>query len=84
MTKASKEAKVNTSWISPNEEYDQALSTFIEAVLDPDRSKSFLEDFNDFQKTVSHFGIFNSLSQVLLKIASPGVPDLYQGASFSI
>lgn len=79
MTKASKEAKVNTSWISPNEEYDQALSTFIEAVLDPDRSKSFLEDFNDFQKTVSHFGIFNSLSQVLLKIASPGVPDLYQG-----
>lgn len=79
MTKASKEAKVNTSWISPNEEYDQALSTFIEAILDPGRSNRFLEDFRDFQKTVSHFGIFNSLSQVLLKIASPGVPDLYQG-----
>ncbi len=79
MTKASKEAKVNTSWISPNEEYDQALSAFIDAILDPVRSNRFLEDFNDFQKTVSHFGIFNSLSQVLLKIASPGVPDLYQG-----
>ncbi|TAK06273.1 MAG: malto-oligosyltrehalose synthase [Candidatus Manganitrophaceae bacterium] len=79
MTKASKEAKVNTSWISPNEAYDQALSTFIEAILDPGSSTPFLEDFNDFQKTVSHFGIFNSLSQTLLKIASPGVPDLYQG-----
>jgi len=79
MTKASKEAKVNTSWISPNEAYDQALSDFIEAILDPGRSNPFLEEFIDFQKTVSHFGIFNSLSQVLLKIASPGVPDLYQG-----
>ena len=79
MTKASKEAKVNTSWISPNESYDQALSAFIEAILDPARSEAFLTDFAEFQKTVSHFGIFNSLSQVLLKIASPGVPDTYQG-----
>jgi (1->4)-alpha-D-glucan 1-alpha-D-glucosylmutase len=79
MTKASKEAKVNTSWISPNEAYDQALSAFIEAILDPGQSGPFLDDFRAFQKKVAHFGIFNSLSQVLLKIASPGVPDLYQG-----
>jgi len=79
MTKASKEAKVNTSWISPNEAYDRALSDFIEAILNPGRSTPFLEEFGDFQKTISHFGIFNSLSQVLVKIASPGVPDLYQG-----
>lgn len=79
MTKASKEAKVNTSWISPNEAYDQALSAFIEAILDPARSGPFLGDFRAFQKKVAHFGIFNSLSQALLKITSPGVPDLYQG-----
>jgi (1->4)-alpha-D-glucan 1-alpha-D-glucosylmutase len=79
MTKASKEAKVNTSWISPNEAYDQALSAFIEAILDPARSGPFLDDFRTLQKKVAHFGMYNSLSQVLLKIASPGVPDLYQG-----
>lgn len=79
MMKASKEAKVNTSWISPNEAYDQALTAFIEAILDPGRSGPFLDDLRAFQKKVAHFGIFNSLSQLLLKITSPGVPDLYQG-----
>jgi (1->4)-alpha-D-glucan 1-alpha-D-glucosylmutase len=79
MAKASKEAKVNTSWINPNEAYDQALLSFIDAVLDPSQANPFLKAFKPFQKKIAHYGIYNALSQLLLKIASPGVPDFYQG-----
>ncbi|MEW6001870.1 MAG: malto-oligosyltrehalose synthase [Nitrospirota bacterium] len=79
MLKASREAKVNTSWISPNTIYEDALMTFIEAIIDNRPDNQFLRDFEVFQKKVSHYGMFNSLSQTLLKITSPGVPDFYQG-----
>lgn len=79
MLKASREAKVNTSWINPNGKYEDALLAFIHAVLTPMRRDRFLDDFLSFQRTVSHSGMFNSLSQTLLKITSPGVPDFYQG-----
>ncbi|HEX9021956.1 MAG TPA: malto-oligosyltrehalose synthase, partial [Nitrospirota bacterium] len=79
MLKASREAKVNTSWINPDAKYEDALQAFIEAVLSPVRKNRFLDDFLPFQRMVSHYGVFNSLSQILLKIASPGVPDFYQG-----
>ena len=39
----------------------------------------FLDNFSPFAETVSYYGMFNSLSQALLKITSPGVPDFYQG-----
>ena len=79
MLKAVREAKVNTSWISPNTIYEDALSIFIEKVMDNKSDNQFLKDFVPFQRKVSHCGMFNSLSQTLLKIASPGVPDFYQG-----
>jgi len=79
MAKASKEAKVNTSWINANEAYDQALGSFIDAILDPSPSNLFLPAFKPLQKKVAHYGIYNALSQVLLKMTSPGVPDIYQG-----
>src|SRR5581483_6258149 len=79
MSKASKEAKVNTSWINANEAYDRALLSFIDEILEPSSENSFLAAFRPFQKKIAHYGIYNALSQVLLKIASPGVPDIYQG-----
>jgi (1->4)-alpha-D-glucan 1-alpha-D-glucosylmutase len=79
MLKAVREAKVNTSWISPNSMYEDALIMFIDAVMNDESENPFLRDFTSFQERVSHFGFFNSLSQTLLKIASPGVPDFYQG-----
>ncbi len=79
MLKASREAKVNTSWINPNEEYEKALLGFIDAILAMRGSNRFLRDFLPFQRTVSRYAQFNSLSQVVLKIAAPGVPDFYQG-----
>jgi (1->4)-alpha-D-glucan 1-alpha-D-glucosylmutase len=77
--KAIREAKMHTSWVSPNEEYELGVKQFIRALLDFSPENRFLTDFIDFQQTVAHCGMFNSLSQTLLKIASPGVPDFYQG-----
>jgi (1->4)-alpha-D-glucan 1-alpha-D-glucosylmutase len=79
MLKAVREAKVNTSWINPNLPYEENLMKFIDAILSPSSSNYFLTDFETFQKKISTFGMLNSLSQVLLKITSPGIPDFYQG-----
>ncbi len=79
MVKALREAKVNTSWINPNADYEDALLSFIDAILAVTPDNKFLAEFEPFQKTISYFGMLNSLSQTLLKIASPGVPDFYQG-----
>ena len=76
MEKASREAKVHTSWTSPHGEYDQALRTFVESCLE---DSAFMEDVRRFVEPLIDPGRINSLSQALLKLTSPGVPDLYQG-----
>jgi (1->4)-alpha-D-glucan 1-alpha-D-glucosylmutase len=76
MLKATREAKVHTSWISPNFPYEEALLKFIDTVLS---SHLFKSDFQILQKKVAYFGMFNSLGQTLLKMTSPGIPDFYQG-----
>lgn len=79
MIKAAREAKVRTSWINPNAEYEEAIDAFIAALLKrPDRN-AFLADFQPFAARIAHFGLCNSLVQVALKFCAPGVPDLYQG-----
>jgi (1->4)-alpha-D-glucan 1-alpha-D-glucosylmutase len=80
LLKAIHEAKSHTSWINPNARYDDAIMRFAEAILDPARSSSFLDDFVPFQARVAHYGAFNSLAQTLVKITAPGVPDFYQGS----
>ena len=79
MEKALREAKVHTSWISPNTEYESAFQSFLAAILDRSPGNNFLTAFQLFQARIARPGIFNSLSQTLLKITSPGVPDFYQG-----
>jgi (1->4)-alpha-D-glucan 1-alpha-D-glucosylmutase len=76
MRKATKEAKVNTSWINPNQAYDDALQDFVAAVLD---NFLFLAEFQTFRSKIAQYGMYNSLSQTLLKLTVPGVPDIYQG-----
>ena len=76
MLKAVREAKVNTSWISPNGPYEDALLKFIDALLS---HRPFLNDFELLAKKVAYFGMLNSLSQTLLKITCPGTPDFFQG-----
>jgi len=79
MQKAVHEAKVHTSWINPNAEYDSAVMAFVAAVLDEAKNARFLQDFRVFQRRLHHGGLFTSLAQTLLKLTSPGVADIYQG-----
>ncbi|HEY7557699.1 MAG TPA: malto-oligosyltrehalose synthase [Candidatus Binatia bacterium] len=79
MQKAIKEAKVHTSWVNPNEAYDDAVEKFVAQVLAPDNVDGFVDDFSQFHERIAYTGMLNSLSQTLLKIVSPGVPDFYQG-----
>ncbi len=79
MHKAIKEAKVHTSWVNPNEAYDQALENFVRKVLIAGSEEGFLSDFARFHQRIAYAGMLNSLSQTLLKMAAPGVPDFYQG-----
>ncbi len=74
--KASKEAKEHTSWVDPDPAYDAALRTFVEGALgDPD----FVALVEEFVAPLVEPGRVNSLALVLLKLTSPGVPDIYQG-----
>jgi (1->4)-alpha-D-glucan 1-alpha-D-glucosylmutase len=79
LVKAAREAKTHTSWLKVNEDYENALLRFIDAILEDGKDNRFLGDFLTFQSKIAFFGALNSLSQVLLKAALPGVPDFYQG-----
>lgn len=79
MVKAVREAKVHTAWLKPDTEYEEAFVSFIEEILTPAEGNEFLKEFLPFQKRVASYGMFHSLSQVLIKITSPGLPDFYQG-----
>lgn len=80
MLKAVKEAKVYTSWISDDPAYDQAVAQFVQRTLGGPGAEQFLAAFLPFQQRIARLGMLNSLSQLALKIASPGVVDAYQGA----
>lgn len=76
MEKACREAKQHTSWLAPNEAFEKATRGFIDALYN---DREFLDDFEPFVRPLIEPGRVNSLSQLLLKLASPGIPDMYQG-----
>ncbi len=80
MAKALKEAKINTSWIQPNEQWDAAMNDFVARVLDPSPKNKFLPTFLPVTEEIARLGAINSLSQIALKLTTPGVPDIYQGS----
>jgi (1->4)-alpha-D-glucan 1-alpha-D-glucosylmutase len=79
LAKATREAKVHTSWIHQNEVYGRAVENFVTATLTGRKARRFLSSFVPFQRRLAHAGMINSLSQLVLKLTSPGVPDFYQG-----
>jgi (1->4)-alpha-D-glucan 1-alpha-D-glucosylmutase len=79
MQKAVREAGVQSSWATPDAEYEEAINRFIAQILDLRRGKFFLRSFLPFQQRVAEFGMRNSLAQLVLKLTSPGVADIYQG-----
>jgi (1->4)-alpha-D-glucan 1-alpha-D-glucosylmutase len=78
--KATREAMVHTRWTRPNLAHEEGLTKFVAAILDEKENSAFLEDFREFHRGTSFYGMLNSLSQTLLKITVPGVPDFYQGS----
>ncbi len=78
--KAIREAKVHTAWLKPDTAYEEASTYFIEKLLSDSQGENlFMRSFRPFQQKIAHYGVLNSLSQTLIKIACPGVPDFYQG-----
>jgi (1->4)-alpha-D-glucan 1-alpha-D-glucosylmutase len=77
--KAVREAKTHSGWIRHDEPYENALVHFVEVITDSSGENPFLADFLRFEERIAWHGALNSLSQVLLKITSPGIPDHYQG-----
>ena len=79
MVKAAREAKLRTSWLAINKPYEDAVTGFVADLLQTDTDNRFLDDLREHAATFAWFGMLNSLSMALLKLASPGVPDIYQG-----
>ena len=79
MEKAVREAKLRTTWTDPDPEYETALRDDIAALLDPVRSPRFLDELERFARRITRPGLWNALARTVLHLASPGVPDLYQG-----
>ncbi|MFH1223013.1 MAG: malto-oligosyltrehalose synthase, partial [Pseudomonadota bacterium] len=79
LIKAVREAKVHTAWIKNDTDYESACVNFIEQILKEDDNNQFLKDFLPFQKKAAFYGTLNSLSQAMIKMTAPGVPDFYQG-----
>lgn len=79
LLKAMREAKVYTTWINPNEEYECAAVRFLQALLRNPHRNAFLADFLPYQRRIARFGLYNALNAVTWKLTVPGVPDVYQG-----
>jgi (1->4)-alpha-D-glucan 1-alpha-D-glucosylmutase len=79
MAKAINEAKVNSSWIQPNENWDTAVREFIAAILGSNKGNKFPVLFRPLAEQLAQLGAVNALSQTLIKLTAPGVPDIYQG-----
>ncbi|ELR98550.1 malto-oligosyltrehalose synthase [Gloeocapsa sp. PCC 73106] len=77
--KAVREAKVHTAWLRPDTEYEDNFENFVEKLLNTGVETEFLSSLRSFQSKIAFYGMLNSLSQTLLKLTSPGVPDIYQG-----
>lgn len=79
MIKAVREGKEESGWSNPNVGYEAALERFVGAVLDASRPNAFLADFGKFIAPLARLSAIASLSQLVLKLTVPGVPDIYQG-----
>lgn len=79
MIKAVRESKTHTTWTNQNRNYESALESFIQNVLDKEENREFINSFIDLYKNISFYGMLNSITQLILKLTAPGVPDIYQG-----
>lgn len=77
--KALREAKQRTSWNEVNEAYEDAVKAYAAHLLSPANGE-FLSDFVNTLDPFIRTGLVNSVTQALIKMTAPGVPDIYQGS----
>lgn len=77
--KALREAKLRTDWVDSNEAYETVVLAYAAHLLSPD-NQLFLQDFSAALRPFILSGLVNSLSQTVIKLTAPGVPDIYQGS----
>ncbi len=78
LEKALREAKTNTTYAEPNDDYESGTKSFARKLLS--KNSEFWKCFASFHEKIADYGIVNSLSQLVLKFMCPGIPDVYQGA----
>jgi (1->4)-alpha-D-glucan 1-alpha-D-glucosylmutase len=78
-TKALREAKQVSDWVLPNEAYEEACKRFLHAALEPRADNAFLQELAGTVRRLTPAGMIKSLAQAVLRMTSPGMPDLYQG-----
>jgi (1->4)-alpha-D-glucan 1-alpha-D-glucosylmutase len=80
MLKAVREAEIHTAWIEYDKDYERGILSFVDSVTDETISREFFDTFIPFVRIAAKFGCYYSLSQCLLKMTAPGIPDFYQGS----
>ncbi len=79
MRKAIREAKLQTSWVAPDSDYEDAVERYVDGVLRAGHPSPFADELQKITARIAPFGFRNSLAQLALKFTVPGVPDVYQG-----
>jgi (1->4)-alpha-D-glucan 1-alpha-D-glucosylmutase len=77
MLKALREAKGRTAWVRPDADYEKSVTAFVKAVLS---DEELMSEVNAFASLLVEPGRVNALSQKVLALTAPGVPDIYQGS----
>jgi (1->4)-alpha-D-glucan 1-alpha-D-glucosylmutase len=80
MLKAVREAKTRSSWTEPNTDYESAVKNHVAELIAGPAGQAFRDAFQPLLRKVTTFGYLNSLSQTLIRLTAPGVPDTYQGS----
>ena len=80
--KAAREGKEQTTWLNPNDQYEETLRGFLDQMLDHQASAAFIQSFEAFARRAALIGALKSLTQTVLKVTLPGIPDFYQGTEF--
>jgi (1->4)-alpha-D-glucan 1-alpha-D-glucosylmutase len=81
--KAVREAKVQSSWIDPDQDYENAFVEFIDGLGRKPRRERFESLLREFIEPIAFFGVLNSIAALVCKLTMPGVPDFYQGSEFT-
>ncbi len=79
MLKATREAKLRTSWTDPDSSFEEALASFVTVTLEPSEEAPFLFDVARLVARIAATGVANALARIVIHLTAPGTPDLYQG-----